>query len=146
MGRKKVALFGAHRDVMNGSDSDLLELCAVGGCQVEQELASVIRQHEAPVELRRHLRADLIAATADAWADPGANVAWLRPEFVLHRLQGDDRDPGPRPAPPGMCQAGSAIDSIPQNDRETVRMSRSAEHTSELQSRPQLVYRLLLDY
>src|SRR5437870_9311603 len=90
MGRKKVALFGAHRDVMNGPDSDLLQLYAVGGCQVEQELASVIRQHEAPVELRRHLCADLIAATAYARADPGANVARLRTEFVLHRLEGND--------------------------------------------------------
>src|SRR5207248_6620548 len=98
------------------------ELGAVRRGQVEQELAAVIRQHETALELRRHLCADLIAATAYAWADPGANVARLRPEFVLHRLEGDHRHAGPRPTPAGVSETGSAVDRIPQNDRETIRV------------------------
>src|SRR2546422_5547176 len=124
MGRKKVALLGAHADVVDGLDSGIFQLGAVGGRQVEEEPAAVIRQQETALELRGHLCADLIAATADAWADPGANVAWLRPEFVLHSLEGNDCDSGPRSAPAGVRETGSAIDRIPQNDRETVRMSR----------------------
>src|SRR5207249_10863511 len=59
---------------------------------------------------------------AYAWADPGANVARLRPEFVLHRLEGDHRHAGPRPTPAGVSETGSAVDRIPQNDRETIRV------------------------
>src|SRR5438128_11339039 len=75
VGRKEVALLGAHADVVYGLHSGVLELRTVGGGKVQEQAVAGALADESPIELRRDLGSDLVAAAADSRTDAGPDVS-----------------------------------------------------------------------
>src|SRR5256886_10933652 len=89
-----------------------LQLGAVGGGQVEQVAAGRRRPHDRGAEPLGPLVADLVAAAADARADPGHQRRRLGAVLAGERLHRTRRHARRRAPPPGVDQRQRAADGV----------------------------------